>query len=374
MPFPDILFTDFSDFIEHNFAPDITLSTVLVLLYSLLDNPELLNLHGCQQYSKVDGEHAVITTTWMAMFSRLLLGNKLRSSRYQLFCASDGVTLDDSVDYSSPAVTTLSRKLDSLVSLLGLNAFKLNGKLRHWRKPIDYQAVAPMRLICPQSYQCEALSCAPYSLSQRRAFSEVNPVTLIKGSTVDLSVYVLSGHCDRCGTDYHADHDRIKDLDDASKFKKQHLNSARYLKLGQTLWTDRTFTESVLNATYSFHGSSSAFVDYWNESFGCQAGINITRRHAWQAFVLESIRMVASDFGFDLITPSAVNIDGLAELAFAHLGQQGIIKSAESHACSECSQPQRFAADQEQQNPDNFAPVAMCVVDGIVMAPTVRVV
>jgi hypothetical protein len=45
-PFPDMLFTDFSQLIQDQFGADITLTTVLVILFSLTHNPELLNLHA----------------------------------------------------------------------------------------------------------------------------------------------------------------------------------------------------------------------------------------------------------------------------------------------------------------------------------------
>ena len=45
-PFPDILFSDFSQLIEDQFGTEITLTTVLIILFSLTNNPELLNLHA----------------------------------------------------------------------------------------------------------------------------------------------------------------------------------------------------------------------------------------------------------------------------------------------------------------------------------------
>jgi hypothetical protein len=45
-PFPDILFTDFSQLIQDQFGAGITLPTVLLILFSLTSNPDLLNLHA----------------------------------------------------------------------------------------------------------------------------------------------------------------------------------------------------------------------------------------------------------------------------------------------------------------------------------------
>jgi hypothetical protein len=54
--FPDIPFSVFAQFIEDNFSHRITLTTVLVLLFSLTQNTELLNLHARQQNPRFAGE------------------------------------------------------------------------------------------------------------------------------------------------------------------------------------------------------------------------------------------------------------------------------------------------------------------------------
>jgi hypothetical protein len=48
-PFPDIKFGEFSDFIQHYFSPDVSLSVVLCFLFTVIRNPGLLLLHyHCQ--------------------------------------------------------------------------------------------------------------------------------------------------------------------------------------------------------------------------------------------------------------------------------------------------------------------------------------
>jgi len=51
--FPDILFKDFSQFIQEIFGSDITLSQVHIVLFTLTD---LLSLHARQQNPKYSGE------------------------------------------------------------------------------------------------------------------------------------------------------------------------------------------------------------------------------------------------------------------------------------------------------------------------------
>ena len=59
--FPDITFKVFNDFVNENFSSKVTLSTVLLVLFSLKDNPELLSLHAKQQNATGKGENAVLS-------------------------------------------------------------------------------------------------------------------------------------------------------------------------------------------------------------------------------------------------------------------------------------------------------------------------
>jgi hypothetical protein len=65
-----------------------------------------------------------------------------------------------------------------------------------------------------------------------------------------------------------------------------------YLKVGQSLWIDRVFSNAVVNGMYSFHASAAAYKDYWNNSFGVLSKnkpFKINHHQVWQAFVQESI-------------------------------------------------------------------------------------
>ncbi|KAF6742060.1 hypothetical protein DFP72DRAFT_1082681 [Ephemerocybe angulata] len=255
LPFPNITFKVFSDCIQEQFSSDISLSTVLVLLYSLTENPEFLNLHGRQQQAKVAGEHGRTITTWMAMFSRLMLGIHLRADRRELFKPADSVVLEEHVEHTVPAVNALSLKLDQMVSVLRLNMYKPSGSIYHRRKPISYKAIEPLHLLCPQSYH--------------------------------------------------------------------------------------------------FHSSTSAFMDFWNESVGRGAGVKISHRQVWHAYILESLHMIAGDQGVDLVLPDHYNIDQIMAAAYDHLGADGVIKAAEGHACDECSHPQQFGPNEQGQRQES---------------------
>ena len=43
---------------------------------------------------------------------------------------------------------------------------------------------------------------------------------------------------------------------------KLYLNSAKYLKVGQSLYVDHSFSKAVLNGVYHFHASTSAFAEF----------------------------------------------------------------------------------------------------------------
>ena len=138
-----------------------------------------------------------------------------------------------------------------------------------------------------------------------------------------------------------------------------YLNSAKYLKVGQALWVDRSFSQGVLNGIYSFHASAAAYTDYWNNSFGNNQLVQhkrITRRQVWQAFVQESIRSIASMSEIDLELQDGLAIDEVTTEAFSILGANGVVRVADGHTCSECTHEYKATAD-IIANPDSTATI-----------------
>jgi len=70
--FPDIPFKDFNQFIQEYFDSDITLSQVLVVLFTLTENTGLLSLHARQQNPKYPGE--AVRATPLRIPKRALCG------------------------------------------------------------------------------------------------------------------------------------------------------------------------------------------------------------------------------------------------------------------------------------------------------------
>ena len=266
-------------------------------------------------------------------------------------------------------------------------------------------------MICPASLVCGTASCKPRSLVQATRQRDIPLVTLIKSHKIHKNASVLTGKCPECKTLYSADHENfLHNFDGATQKKRVYLNSAKYIKLGSNLWVDRMFTSSVINAMYSFHASASAYSQYWNITFGTKS-TNISRAHIWQVFVQDSLLTIAAESNIDVELNHPLNIKEVTTQAFELLGEQGIIRAADQHACSECTQPYKKTSDaimndpaavigvDENRNvpqlaenadvPDQLHPISpiinnsdddmdvdiktvtMVVVDGIVMGPTV---
>ena len=130
------------------------------------------------------------------------------------------------------------------------------------------------------------MDCKPFALAQDTHARDISKVTLIKGIKIYKEVHVLSGKCSHCDAKYHADHEGINQA--TGRRNRIYLNSAKYMKIGQRVWVDRSFSNAVVNGMYSFHASAAAYTDYWNNTFGqvdLEHSIQLNRKHIWQAFV-----------------------------------------------------------------------------------------
>jgi CxC5 like cysteine cluster associated with KDZ transposases len=151
-------------------------------------------------------------------------------------------------------------------------------------------------------------------------------VTLIKGSEIYKNVQVLTGYCPSCQTAYLADHEQV--LQAGNRHTRVYRNSAKYLKVGQSLWVDRVFSNAVVNRMYSFHAFASAFTEFWNNTswkFHRGSVKKITRHQVWQSFVQESICTVAAVSNTNIELQDGLDIDDITKEAFYVLGENGII-------------------------------------------------
>ena len=70
--FPDLTFKVFSEYIFSHFSSQVSLVTVLVLLFTMTENPELLSLHARQQNPVYSEENNVQISGWMKALANAL--------------------------------------------------------------------------------------------------------------------------------------------------------------------------------------------------------------------------------------------------------------------------------------------------------------
>jgi hypothetical protein len=83
--FSNIPFNLFSDTVQSNFGTDVSLATVLTILFTLVENPDLLNLHFRQQNPNYSGENKIQVSGWIiALVSSLItqIGDKRTETQF----------------------------------------------------------------------------------------------------------------------------------------------------------------------------------------------------------------------------------------------------------------------------------------------------
>jgi hypothetical protein len=273
----------FSDFVQQHFSSHVSVATVLTILFTMTNNPDLLGLHARQQHPKASGEIQQKCSGWIKVLSHALqdrLGDAAQTLLHR----------DEHKNRSTDTITTVAVKLDSLSKVLGLYPYSQQGIFLGKHEPISEDSIQPVHIICPASMECETATCQSRALLKHTRQRDTPYVTLIKGTKIYDKVPMLAGHCTQCQTLYYADHERSLNAD--KSLTKLYLNSAKYLKVGQTVWVDRTFSNAVVHGTYNFHASASAFSEFWNESFWLTQSTNsrrVSHCQVWQAFVQESV-------------------------------------------------------------------------------------
>jgi len=271
----------------------------------------------------------------------------------------------------------LALKLDDLAELLRLTPYR-NGQLKSKLGTISCKAIEPIHIICPNTMTCTTSTCKPRHLKQVTKTVDIPNVTLLKGTTCIKNAYVLTGKCQQCKTLYVANHKSFF-LPNSQQRQEVYLNNTSYLKIGQSLWVNQVFSKAVINATYSFHASASAFTQFWNDSYALEhvQGSKLYRAQTWQAFIQESIRLLAGSSVIDFEMQANSNIDDVVLSAFNHIGETGLIHAAYGHSYSECTssycKPQPAEEDNMEVDDESIeettSPVKMVVLDGIVMGP-----
>jgi hypothetical protein len=387
--FPNVPFSVFSKFVEDHFISTASLSTVLMVLFTITENTDLLSLHFRQRVAQHESERSTSATGWIRCLGHAV-NNKLNEDNAPLLKESD----IDAQGSEKKNIITIGLKLDALARLLNLCPLNKSGKFKGKLKPVSHKQIQPIYTLCPNRATCSTVSCGNRALYQTSRWRDVPLVRLVKDFVVHEQVPVYAGSCNKCETTFYADHERSR-YGDEGHCERVYINSARWIKIGQNLWVDRLFTSAVLSGIYTFHASAAAYADFWNGSFDLNGSGKVSRRQIWQAFVQESIRLIASASDTELVIRDGLAIDEVTKEAFNILGDNGIIRSADRHSCAECTQKYKSTSDiipnsnvsdmvgmEEDQlhvdaqaavgrDEDNeHAPVRMVVVDGIVMGHT----
>ena len=246
-----------------------------------------------------------------------------------------------SKDWNVDTVTDpIASKLDRMAEVLELVPVysKSSTRVKHKLMTVLHQNIAAIHIICPSIMECNEPHCNHWALRQDTRTQDIPQVTLIKGTTIHRKVYVLSGLCTHCNSKYYADR---KGIDQISANKRvQYLNSAKYMKIGQSTWVD--------SGMHSFHASAAAYTNYWDNAFG-EVNLNhmaaLSRKHIGQTFIQESTRVIAANQNHNLTLSESSPNGAVTHAAFSLLGQQGVISASQGHACSECTHPFRSSND-----------------------------
>ncbi|KIL55550.1 hypothetical protein M378DRAFT_90762 [Amanita muscaria Koide BX008] len=345
--FPSIPFSVFNKFVEDNFVSTVSLSTVLMVLFTVTENTDLLSFR--QRSAEHDSEKSTAATGWIRNLGAAV---KRRLDKDQASLLGENEMDEDSSEQK--VFIAMGMKLDALARVLGLCPINKAGKFKRKLKPVSNQQVQPVHTICPNIATCQTMTCNKSVIYQGTRPRDVPLVRFIKDFTVYDEVPVYSGRCK------HGEHERV------------YVNSAKYIKIGQQLWVDRSFTSAVLSGMYTFHASAAAYTEFWNNSFDRDGRGELGRRQVWQAFVQESIRLVASASDTQLTIMDGLSIDEVTKEASNVLGANGVIRCAQEHSCPECTQEYKRPTVEQPADEGGVEaePVKMVVLDGIVMGHT----
>jgi hypothetical protein len=84
IPFPDRSFKDFSKFVNSNFGSQVSMSTVLLVLFTMTENSALLNLNARQKNPQHIGELKQTSSGWIRALAWSLI-DRLEGKANSLF-------------------------------------------------------------------------------------------------------------------------------------------------------------------------------------------------------------------------------------------------------------------------------------------------
>ena len=121
----------------------------------------MLSLHARQQNPVVKGERKVEITPWIKALAHAL-HDKLEDQIYTLQRDDE----EDTSDSNGALINSVGRKLDQFSKHLSLYPYNSRGKLQGRLKTISRAQIQPVLIICPDSIECEEISCGPRTVHQ----------------------------------------------------------------------------------------------------------------------------------------------------------------------------------------------------------------
>ena len=136
---------------------------MMILLLTLIENTDLLNLHARQKIKVLPGEKGRKATGWMKCLSRALYECiSKQGTEEMLFTSSELLQFTD----EEKRITPLTIKLDELAA--ALNLIPQTKKVPEKKLlPISQKEIKPVLVICPRSVICEDMDCSSRSLVQK---------------------------------------------------------------------------------------------------------------------------------------------------------------------------------------------------------------
>ena len=152
-PFPNIPFHIFSDMIQKTFHPDISLATVLVLLFTLTKNTELFNLHACEQHPQFEGEKKA--SGWLLILAHILCAQFDQSTQNMLFTpAQQQIVPSDKQKH-----TAIAEKPAGFSDSLLLNPYNQDGHFSVPLQPVSQSSIQLIHIITPNTLNCVTPNC-----------------------------------------------------------------------------------------------------------------------------------------------------------------------------------------------------------------------
>src|SRR6202034_3509808 len=148
-PFSGITFKAFSEFVEQHFSSKISLTTVLVVLFTLTNNSDVLNLHAHQQHPLPD-ECLQMISGWLKALA-CALDEKLGQDTGRPFQTTDNFPNLNNDQRNS----TIAIKLNSLYKLLDLSPYDNEGVFHQSRYKQVRKEIEPAYVISPTYMQCQ---------------------------------------------------------------------------------------------------------------------------------------------------------------------------------------------------------------------------